>query len=106
MTIIEELSAYAAEQARARLTPAVAHAAKRPLVDWVAALLPGTRVQPGLTLVQSHAEELGLGRSSLPGFGTTALPATAAWINGSVSHAIEFDDKWARTVQQSGAKAE
>lgn len=102
MTIIEELSAYAAEQARAGLTPAVTHAAKRALVDWVAALLPGTRVQPGLTLMQSHAEELGLGRSSLPGFGTTALPATAAWINGSVSHAIEFDDIFRDAVYHPG----
>ncbi|HEY9572760.1 MAG TPA: MmgE/PrpD family protein, partial [Pusillimonas sp.] len=45
---------------------------------------------------------LGLGRSSLPGYNTTALPATAAWINGSVSHAVEFDDIYRDAVYHPG----
>lgn len=102
MTIIESLSDYAADQSRRGLPPQVAHAAKRALVDWFAALLPGTRVQPAYALQQAHADDLGLGRSSLPGLRKTALPPAAAWINGSVSHAIEFDDIYRDAVYHPG----
>ena len=47
---------------------------------------------PATNLVRAHAAELGHGRSSLPGFSTTAFPALAAWINGAASHSVEFDD--------------
>lgn len=102
MTLIETLAAYAANQSAHGLTPAVTHAAKRALVDWVAALLPGTRIEPAGALTRAHAEELGIGRSSLPGLRTTALPPAAAWINGSVSHAIEFDDIYRDAVYHPG----
>ncbi|WP_207001282.1 MmgE/PrpD family protein [Trinickia mobilis] len=100
--IIDELARYATEQTKAGLTSSVNHAAKRALVDWFAALLPGTRVQPALTLMKSHADELGLGYSSLPGLRTTSFPGTAAWINGSVSHAVEFDDIYRDAVYHPG----
>ncbi len=102
MTVIESFAAYAARQRASGLPPQATHAAKRALVDWVAALLPGTRVQPTQALQQAHAEELGLGHASLPGLRTTALPATAAWINGSISHAVEFDDIFRDAVYHPG----
>jgi 2-methylcitrate dehydratase PrpD len=102
MTVIDQLAAYAAEQSRAGLSSAVTHAAKRALVDWMAALLPGTRVQPALSLKQAHAEEMGTGRASLPGLASTATPATAAWINGSASHAVEFDDIFRDAIYHPG----
>jgi 2-methylcitrate dehydratase PrpD len=102
MTIIEALSRYAAEQAGGGLSPRVTHAAKRALVDWFAALLPGTRAQPAAALLGAHADELGVGRSSLPGLRKTALAPTAAWINGSVSHAVEFDDIYRDAVYHPG----
>lgn len=102
MTVIEDLSTYAADQGTRSLPPQVTHAAKRALVDWMAALLPGTRVQPAFALQGAHAEELGMGRSSLPGLRNTAMPATAAWINGSISHAIEFDDIFRDAVYHPG----
>lgn len=100
--IIDELSRYAADQARDGLSPQVSHAAKRALVDWFAALFPGTRIQPASSLMQAHAHELGIGQSTLPGMQTTALPATAAWINGSVSHAVEFDDIFRDAIYHPG----
>jgi 2-methylcitrate dehydratase PrpD len=90
--LLESLSAYGARDAVARLPDEVLHHAKRAVLDWLSALYPGTRISPCRELLSAHADELGYGRSSLPGNGTTAFPATAAWINGSVSHAVEFDD--------------
>lgn len=100
--IINELAQYAVDQTKRGLSPEVTHAAKRALVDWFSALFPGTLVQPAASLVQAHAYELGVGRASLPGLKTTAFPATAAWINGSVSHAVEFDDIYRDAIYHPG----
>src|SRR5690606_9794116 len=49
-----------------------------------------------------HAHELGVGKASLPGLQTSTQPATAAWINGSVSHAVEFDDIFRDAIYHPG----
>ncbi len=90
--IIDRLAEYARWEAGRPLPAEVEHHAKRALIDWFSALFPGVLVAPGRNLVRAHAPELGHGRSSLPGLGTTAFPATAAWLNGSISHSVEFDD--------------
>ena len=100
--IIDEFARYAQLEAGRDLSPEVAHHAKRALIDWFSALFPGIGVAPGVQLMKAHAAELGHGRSSLPGQRTTAFPATAAWINGSVSHAVEFDDIFRDAVYHPG----
>jgi 2-methylcitrate dehydratase PrpD len=100
--LLESLSAYGARDAVADLPDEVLHYAKRAVLDWLSALYPGTRVSPCRELLAAHAEELGHGRSSLPGNGVTAFPATAAWINGSASHAVEFDDIFRDAVYHPG----
>jgi len=91
-SVLQEFAAYAQRDAQRKLPDDVIHYAKRAVIDWFSALYPGTRISPATNLVRAHAQELGHGRSSLPGFNTTAFPGTAAWINGSASHAAEFDD--------------
>jgi len=100
--LLEEISQYGARDAARVLPDEVMHYAKRAVLDWFSALYPGTRVAPCLQLLDAHRDELGLGRSSLPGSGTTTLPATAAWINGSASHAVEFDDIFRDAVYHPG----
>ncbi|SHI17100.1 MmgE/PrpD family protein [Pollutimonas bauzanensis] len=100
--LIEQLSAYGAQDARRRLPDAVMHHAKRAVLDWFGSLYPGTRVAPCLQLMRAHRSELGVGNSSLPGNGATAFAATAAWINGSASHAVEFDDIFRDAVYHPG----
>lgn len=100
--LLETLSAYGARDAAAILPDDVMHHAKRAFLDWLAALYPGTRVAPCPQLLGANRAELGHGKSSLPGNGTTAFPATAAWINGSVSHAVEFDDIFRDAVYHPG----
>ncbi len=100
--LLDTIAAYGAQDTRARLPDDVIHHAKRAFLDWLAALYPGTRTQPCLQLLGAHGAELGSGRSSLPGCATTAFPATAAWINGSVSHAVEFDDIYRDAIYHPG----
>jgi 2-methylcitrate dehydratase PrpD len=102
MTIVDEFANYAQGEAGRALPPEVTHHAKRALIDWFSALFPGIAVAPGVQLMKTHAAELGHGKSSLPGQRTTAFPATAAWINGSISHAVEFDDIFRDAVYHPG----
>ena len=101
-TLLARIAGYGAHDATRALPPEVLHHAKRVVIDWFAALYPGTRVSPAVNLVRAHAAELGAGRSRLPGLGTTAFPATAAWINGSASHSVEFDDIFRDAVYHPG----
>jgi 2-methylcitrate dehydratase PrpD len=100
--IVDEFARYALFEAGRPLPAEVAHHAKRALIDWFAALFPGIGGAPGSQLMRAHASELGHGRSSLPGQRTTAFPGTAAWINGSVSHAVEFDDIFRDAIYHPG----
>lgn len=101
-TILDEIANYAQHEVGREMSEEVMHHAKRAVLDWFSALYPGTRVAPATNLVRAHFRELGQGRSSLPGFKTTAFPATAAWINGSASHAVEFDDIFRDAVYHPG----
>jgi 2-methylcitrate dehydratase PrpD len=91
-TLLARYAEYAHSEAQRALPAAALHHAKRAIIDWFSALYPGTQVAPATLLVRAHSAELGFGRSSLPGIGLRAFPATAAWINGSASHSVEFDD--------------
>jgi 2-methylcitrate dehydratase PrpD len=100
--LVDEFARYARFETGRALPPEVAHHAKRALLDWFAALFPGIAAAPGPQLLRAHAAELGCGRSSLPGQRTSAFPATAAWINGSISHAVEFDDIFRDAIYHPG----
>ncbi|VVO72886.1 hypothetical protein PS862_05070 [Pseudomonas fluorescens] len=101
-TLIEQLADYSVSEANSTLRGDVRHHAKRAVLDWFAAMYPGTREPVAQRLAQSYADEHGTGRSSLPGYGATALPTTAAWINGTSSHAVEFDDIFKDAIYHPG----
>jgi len=100
--IVDQLAEYARFEAGRAQPPDVAHHAKRALIDWFSALFPGITQAPGPQLMRTHAAELGHGKSSLPGQRNTAFAPTAAWINGSISHAAEFDDIFRDAVYHPG----
>jgi 2-methylcitrate dehydratase PrpD len=100
--IVDKFADYASLELSRPLRPDVVHYAKRALIDWFSALFPGTVAAPGPQLLRAHADELGQGRSSLPGLRTTAHPGTAAWINGAISHAVEFDDIFRDAIYHPG----
>lgn len=100
--LLKQLAVYGAADSTRILPDPVLHHAKRAVLDWLAALYPGTEIAPCRQLMAAHATELGHGRSRIPAHATTAFPATAAWINGSASHAVEFDDIFKDAVYHPG----
>jgi 2-methylcitrate dehydratase PrpD len=89
--LLEQIADYAIREQTSKLRPDVVHHAKRAVIDWYAALLPGSRVAPAVLLEQAFAEDLDRGRARLAS-GRRATLRAAALINGAASHSVEFDD--------------
>jgi 2-methylcitrate dehydratase PrpD len=68
------------------------HHARRALVDWFAALLPGCLRPPATLLAKALAAERGTGRAICYVDGRASPLRHAALINAAASHTIEFDD--------------
>jgi 2-methylcitrate dehydratase PrpD len=78
---------------RGRPMPAeVAHHARRALVDWFAALLPGCLRPPATLLAAALAPERGPGRAICYVDGKAGALRHAALLNATASHTVEFDD--------------
>ena len=91
--LLEKIADYAVREQTSTLSKDVVHHAKRAVIDWYAALLPGSVVAPATLLEQALAEDLDRGRARLAS-GRRATLRAAALINGAASHAVEFDDIW------------
>ena len=100
-TVVERLAEYAAREQSAPLAESVRHHAKRALIDWFAALLPGAAMPPATLLTEALADEVG-GGAILYGSGKSASLRTAALINATASHTIEFDDIFRDAVYHPG----
>jgi len=88
MHVVERFAAWAAGW-RAQAIPAeVAHHARRAVIDWHAALLPGSVVAP-VTLL----------KRALQG----SDPRTRALINGTAAHTVEVDDIYRDGIYHPGA---
>ena len=70
---------------RQPMAPEVLHHAKRAVIDWYAALLPGAVVAPATLLEKALAEELDRGGARLA-LGRKATVRAAAFINGTAAH--------------------
>lgn len=68
------------------------HQARRALLDWFAAMLPGTRTAPANLLASALADERGSGQAICYVDGEPGAARHAALLNGIASHAVEFDD--------------
>lgn len=102
MTTIETFARFATQFAGEPIPHEVAHHAKRVLIDWCAALFPGAVCAPATMLEAAHAEDLDRGRAELA-LGRRATVRTAALINGTAAHAIEFDDIYREAIYHPGA---
>lgn len=74
------------------LPPALEHHARRALLDWFAALLPGCSRPPATLLAAALAAERGPGRALCYVDGSRGPLRQAALINATASHVVEFDD--------------
>ena len=89
--LLQTIGDYAVREQASKLPPEVIHHAKRAVIDWYAALLPGSVVAPATLLEQALADDLDRGRARLA-TGRRATLRAAALINGAASHSVEFDD--------------
>jgi 2-methylcitrate dehydratase PrpD len=89
--LLEDIADYAIREQTSKLSDEVIHHAKRAVIDWYAALLPGSQVTPATLLEQAFAEDLDRGNARLA-TGRRATLRAAALINGAASHSVEFDD--------------
>lgn len=102
MHVVEQFARWAVTYREQAMTPEVVHHAKRAVVDWFAALLPGAVLPPATLYEAALAEELGHGKARLA-LGTPATTRTAAFINGSAAHTAEVDDIFRDGIYHPGA---
>ena len=78
------------------------HHAKRAVIDWHAALLPGAVTAPATLLEKALAQDLDRGGARLA-LGRKATARTAALINASAAHTMEVDDIYRDAIYHPGA---
>jgi 2-methylcitrate dehydratase PrpD len=100
--IMKKYADYAVAEQTAPLSDAVRHAAKRAIVDWFAALLPGGVIAPATMMIEAFDEQIGTGRALLYPSGKRAPAPVAALINGTASHTVEFDDIFRDAIYHPG----
>jgi 2-methylcitrate dehydratase PrpD len=102
MRVVERFAAFAEGQRKRPLAPEVLHHAKRAVIDWHAALYPGSVVPPATLLGRALAEEVGIGGARLAD-GRSATVRAAALINGAAAHTAEVDDIFRDGIYHPGA---
>src|SRR6185295_14048350 len=102
MHVTEQFAAWAEQYRGAPMRPEVVHHAKRAVIDWHAALLPGAVVAPAVLLEKAFSEELDRGDARLA-LGRKATVRAAALINGAASHTVEVDDIFRDGIYHPGA---
>ena len=86
------LATVAADWRTRALDASTEHHARRAVLDWFAALLPGCAEGPARTLGAALASERGQGGAVSYATGLAGSARHAALLNGIASHTAEFDD--------------
>jgi 2-methylcitrate dehydratase PrpD len=102
MHVVERLAAWAEASRASPLAPEVVHHAKRAVIDWYAALLPGAVAAPATLLEAALGEELDIGKAKLA-LGRSATVRAAALVNGTAAHTVEVDDIFRDGIYHPGA---
>src|SRR5258705_961123 len=76
------------------LPAAAIEAAKRSILDTLAVSVAGTRSRTGQSAINAFANGAG-GTATVMGTKFMAHPSLAALVNGTLGHALDFDDVWA-----------
>ncbi|MFQ5995788.1 MAG: MmgE/PrpD family protein [Acidiferrobacterales bacterium] len=101
--LVQRLSDYVANLQNLELPAEVIHATKRCIVDWFAATLPGGILPPATLLIEALADDMENGDALLLPSGHRTTMRTAALINGSAAHTVEFDDIYRDAAYHPGA---
>ena len=101
--LVDKFADYAVATRTVALPAEVMHAAKRCVIDWFAATIPGGMLPPATLLVAALGEDLDRGEAGLVPSGRRTSVRTAALINGSAAHTVEFDDIFRDAIYHPGA---
>ncbi|HET7764131.1 MAG TPA: MmgE/PrpD family protein [Burkholderiales bacterium] len=99
---VERFASFAEAQRARPLAPEVLHHAKRAVIDWHAALYPGSVAPPATLLERALGDEIDKGESHLAD-GRRATVRAAALINGAAAHTAEVDDIFREGIYHPGA---
>lgn len=102
MTVAETFAEFGASLHSRPFSPDVIHHAKRAVVDWYAALVPGSVASPATLLERALHDDLDRGTARLA-LGRPATVRTAALINGAAAHTVEVDDIYREAIYHPGA---
>ncbi|GAA5236030.1 MmgE/PrpD family protein [Verticiella sediminum] len=101
-SVIRAFAAWGADPGPGVDDAGIRHHAKRAVVDWYAALVPGAVESPATLMEVALAEDLDRGRATLA-LGRPASTRTAALINGTAAHTVEVDDIFKDAIYHPGA---
>src|SRR4051812_39820787 len=93
--IAEALSGFATGLVFKDLPKDAIDAAKRSILDTLAVSIAGTRSSTGKSAINAFAANGAGGSATVMGTRLKAHPALAALVNGTLGHALDFDDVWA-----------
>ncbi len=102
MHVVERFAAFAQDFRTQAIPAEVLHHAKRAVIDWYAALLPGAVAAPATLLEKALAGDLDRGKATLA-HGRKATARTAALINATAAHTMEVDDIYRDAIYHPGA---
>lgn len=102
MHVVERYAEFALTFRARPVAAEVLHHAKRAVIDWYAALLPGAVTAPATLLEKALAQDLDRGGASLA-LGRRATARTAALINATAAHTMEVDDIYRDAIYHPGA---
>ncbi|MCX7271723.1 MAG: MmgE/PrpD family protein, partial [Burkholderiales bacterium] len=100
--LLPALGDFAASLASRALPAEVLHHARRAVIDWTACALAGAVTAPATRMELAFADDLDRGPSRLL-LGRAAGIETAALINGTAAHTVEFDDIFKDAIFHPGA---
>ena len=103
MSVVTKYAEFAVSCRTSALSGGVFHHAKRVLIDWFSCTLPGGLEEPATLITKALSEDIGRGNSTLLPGGEQTTTRTAALINGTAAHIIEFDDIYRDGLFHPGA---
>lgn len=106
MSLLMNASEKACDLADRPLSPTTVHETKRVIMDWFAATLPGTVTPLVDSLKDAMSDDLFVHKgkgSTVLGDGRRGSPRTAAFVNGTASHVVEFDDIFRDALYHPGS---
>jgi 2-methylcitrate dehydratase PrpD len=104
-TLLLELGDFTSTMMAQRLDPELCHHAKRALIDFCACAIAGWNEEPMPLLRAALAHEMhaSVPHASMTIMGESCSPRTAALLQGTAAHLVEFDDIFKDAIYHPGA---